>query len=341
MGPGPQLHPELAQLERRYDELVDRVEAHELSLEDARAALEALVVIDGDGSHWGLTEDGDFYRSRPGESRQVADPTKFVPPRLPLRPGEAPSPPWVRPGEHPLEVPEPVIAPPRSLGAPRAGLAGVLVRLPGGQTLLSSRLFSDRRNLWLAGIVVILLGIVIFVHGSSSPPRQPANAGIPAVGANPGAPAGGGSPTSGSAVGTSPGSGSESTSGASSPTVPVATVPGVSTPAGMPSEADVLQITSGLTSGKRGLVASVVATHPSPRALAYATALFGGAARSGLSLVPSGNPAMVKGSARWRLRLVNDATNTTFFAATVTLVRVHGAWKLAALPDFPDPLAKT
>lgn len=72
------LHPELAALTARYDELVDAVERGQLDAGSAMSTLEAMVAVDATGAEWRLDASGTWLRSMPGSQPYPADPQAFV-----------------------------------------------------------------------------------------------------------------------------------------------------------------------------------------------------------------------------------------------------------------------
>lgn len=326
MPPTPELHPELARLEQSYNTLVDQVEAGELSMDDAVAALEALVVIDGRGARWGLTVNGDFYRAYPSHPSEITDPAKFVAPQLPLRPGELNPPAWAKLTPPDGWFPPAQIGEPRSLRSPSRP-AVLADRLPAAAKIRD--LASSRRTQAVAGIVVILLVLLLVVHGS---PQKASSGGIPTGLSGTSAPVGA---TSGVPA---------STPAATAPSssFPIATVPqasGGNPQVATPSASDIEVIDTALTSGRRHLVESVLASKPSAAQLAFATALFGGAKSAGLTLVSEGSPATVGALTRWRLAFVGTTTQRPVLVATARLRDVRGTWLLVSLPNFGNPLA--
>ena len=72
------LHPELAALQRRYDELVDAVEDGTLNADVAMSTLGSLCATDSTGAEWRLDAAGNWTRNLPGETAYPADPVGFV-----------------------------------------------------------------------------------------------------------------------------------------------------------------------------------------------------------------------------------------------------------------------
>lgn len=72
------LHPELAVLSARYDELVEAVERGQLAADVAMQTLSTMVAVDATGAEWRLDPSGTWLRAMPGSSPVAADPSSFV-----------------------------------------------------------------------------------------------------------------------------------------------------------------------------------------------------------------------------------------------------------------------
>lgn len=84
------LHPELARLQERYNEVLDAHEAGNLSYDDALMSVQAMSVLDGGGFVWMIDPvSGAFLRATPGEQPIEADPSQFLPAQIPAA-GSAP-----------------------------------------------------------------------------------------------------------------------------------------------------------------------------------------------------------------------------------------------------------
>lgn len=81
------LHPELANLYERYMATYRQWEAQQLTTDQAQDAIAHLATFDATGAMWGMNMHGQFVRAWPGTQPEVADPTQFAPPTLPLDPG--------------------------------------------------------------------------------------------------------------------------------------------------------------------------------------------------------------------------------------------------------------
>lgn len=73
------LHPELGQLQLKYDELVASVEQGHISYQDAMNVLNSMVALDAAGFEWRIDADGNFTKSFPGQQPIVSDPKTFSP----------------------------------------------------------------------------------------------------------------------------------------------------------------------------------------------------------------------------------------------------------------------
>jgi len=78
------LHPDLDSLRNQYNEVLDELEAGNLSYEDALSSVQAMSVVDGAGFVWLIdTATGGFLRAVPGEVPEEADPSQFAAARIP------------------------------------------------------------------------------------------------------------------------------------------------------------------------------------------------------------------------------------------------------------------
>jgi hypothetical protein len=85
------LHPDLDSLRSQYNQVLDELEAGNLSYDDALSSVQAMSVVDGGGFIWLIdTATGGFLRAVPGEVPQEADPSEFAAARIP----SAGSSPW-------------------------------------------------------------------------------------------------------------------------------------------------------------------------------------------------------------------------------------------------------
>lgn len=81
------LHPDLALLRQRYDELLAYVDAGHLTAENAISTLETLTAVDSLGAEWRISADGTFVRNMPGTPAVPADPRQYH--SIGTRPGAA------------------------------------------------------------------------------------------------------------------------------------------------------------------------------------------------------------------------------------------------------------
>jgi hypothetical protein len=73
------LHPELGQLQVKYDELVSSVEQGHISYQDAVNVLNSMVALDAAGFEWRIDADGNFTKAFPGQQPITSDPKTFSP----------------------------------------------------------------------------------------------------------------------------------------------------------------------------------------------------------------------------------------------------------------------
>lgn len=74
-----QLHPDLAHIASRYDEIVSAWAEGRIRPEEGQAQLNALYVVDATGSHWRIDpQSGDWQRSGPDGRWYAADPSEYV-----------------------------------------------------------------------------------------------------------------------------------------------------------------------------------------------------------------------------------------------------------------------
>lgn len=84
------MHPDLAALQARYDELAAGARENHISVDDAASTLNNLTVTDGSGAVWRMDMYGAFLRSEfPGAPAQPADPAGFVDHQMRPDPGLA------------------------------------------------------------------------------------------------------------------------------------------------------------------------------------------------------------------------------------------------------------
>jgi hypothetical protein len=125
------LHPELANLYERYMATYRQWEAQQLTTDQAQDAIAHLATFDATGAMWGMNMHGQFVRAWPGAQPEVADPTQFAPPTLPLDPGgyllEAPV--GIGPSPKQLKLRRLKATGAAGAGAAARGLSGVFARL--------------------------------------------------------------------------------------------------------------------------------------------------------------------------------------------------------------------
>ena len=73
------LHPELGQLQEKYDELVSSVENGHITYQDAVNILNSMVALDASGFEWRIDVDGNFTKAFPGQQPIVVDPKTYYP----------------------------------------------------------------------------------------------------------------------------------------------------------------------------------------------------------------------------------------------------------------------
>ena len=89
------MHPELVNIQNRYERILDDNEAGHLTFEQAMDMVNQLAAIDGDGYVWSMNpQTGTFLRAQPGGIPQPADAGMFIPAQIH---GDA-TPAMVRPG---------------------------------------------------------------------------------------------------------------------------------------------------------------------------------------------------------------------------------------------------
>jgi hypothetical protein len=325
-----ELHPELARLDAQYRQLHQDVVDGNLSVDEAMYTLRLLVAFDGEGSQWGIDDQGNFYRVRAGDQNgEVVDPSAFVPSQLPQRPGTDNQPPWatadndlmtppqvVRPvgvtrPSH-TSAPVPPVEPPRKLedmdddplarrSAARSGRnsAGSPSDRIGGLLGGHSRLI-----LVLVAAAAVLLYLAVFVRDDQTP-----------TGAGAGTPATTSTPDATSLAGTTPDE---------TPTTASAT----------PTPQRVQEVIKGVTSGNKAVAGKLVADPGSDAAITLQAAMLDGLDDHGLSV--TAGPAQADGTgAVQQWTLVKSDDGSVWATTTVRWsVDSQGAWVLAAWPVF-------
>jgi hypothetical protein len=134
------MHPELEDLQSKYNSLVDQVDAGNITIEQAMATLPSYTAIDGEGWLWSIDpETGTFQRSHPNGTPEPANASLFVAAQIQGYGGPTPvqSPPPFTPSTRPdlmtppapgpfgaTAPPAPFAAPPGPFGAPASGPFG-------------------------------------------------------------------------------------------------------------------------------------------------------------------------------------------------------------------------
>lgn len=71
------LHPDLAQIENHYNELVDNVDAGNMTVKAAMETLANIQIVDGNNLLWGMDGEGNFVSGVPGTQLQITDPSQY------------------------------------------------------------------------------------------------------------------------------------------------------------------------------------------------------------------------------------------------------------------------
>lgn len=327
----------LDQLQTQYFSLYSQVEAGEISLDAAIAALERMAVVDGNGAHWSMDLEGLFLRATvAGQPGERTEPHEFADDRIPAR-RDAPSAPWADQGadlQHaspwdnmpagvqPLgtrasqQIPtyaEPTTSMRRAKNLGQAPEDGLSPKLNALKQRANSVVMTLAR--WLPGdqrTAAVILAGVLFVGGLTVytrmqiDPLDPVGTGVPVIGTD-GAP------------------------GGLLPVDPEAAVPDA---APVPGAEDGARVVSALTSADRAATISVLIRPGTATTVALQTASLAGVERAGLALVVG--PAVDDGSggmtARFELRDTVD--DTPYAAAIVTWISTPDGWKLDTWPMF-------
>lgn len=349
------LHPQLATLQNRYLELVQKVTDGELNPDDALGTLNQLAVFDGQRARWSIDEQGQFTRQRdPNSPPEPTTPTLFAPARTP-QPAGQPQDPHTNPA---LATPRTVGPPP---GSPAARPAGSLVDAPPARLVeqeglveagpveasapkkrkkasavglpasirdlpapirrLSSMLANNRLT---AGVVAVCV-VLILAAVLTSPDRQqdtPEVISPPTTAAEPNG-GGDGSATSNT---TAP--------DAASGTLPTpTTAPLSATPTGDRAQ----ELASILTSGNSDLAAVGVENSGSSAEVLFEVARYAGLEQVGLK-VDTTSPPVEAGegaaSQRWK---VTSSDGTHVADLDVSWVRIDsGTWRLDGWPTLVE-----
>lgn len=350
-----QLPPELARLQLEYDNVLDRFEANHLTLEQARATLAALSVIDADGAVWGVDDEGRFVRRvNPDAPPEIANPALFAAARTPQAPG-APSGSWeaARPAPDPTPMPSPQpAAVPQPSGvshqAPSPTPAGsnpfeqppVRPATPGADIPADSgaqprhhrphSVWKERRDSlagWatqnrttigvVAAVAAILLGAV-WVRSNSAPGSTAASSTTEAP-----------STTSGGDT-RSP----ETTAEPPGPTAaPTSSAPG--TGGVQPSATDVDLVLANLTSAQRDVATKAVIDDGTGAAVATNVAFYAGLAHTQMG-IRTGEVSVGDAGVTQRWVLFDQSSGTDLAEARVQWRSENSVWKLAAWPAWTE-----
>jgi hypothetical protein len=326
------LHPELARLQERYNEVLDQHEAGNLSYDDALISVQAMSVIDGSGYAWIVDpESGGFLRATPGDTPHLADPSQFTPAQIPSK-GSAP---WasqqdlMRPpavsgqasGSSEGFTDQPSFAQrsqrlpsddeprrasrSREKAAPRKQFAIPNIQVP-------DFVHQNKRMVIVAGVVVVVLALVMFTK-----PKQ----GEPSIPASPET-----FPAATAPVVTTP--------PVDAPVAPVPTVAPVA--ANVPSEELMYKVLAAISSGDRNAMSLNVANQIDAKPLALRTAEFKGYAATNLGVTTT--PARIEKSKVFSdLQLVDTASGTVLGSVKVRWIYTQdGYWKLNNAPSFAN-----
>lgn len=320
------LHPDLDALRRQYNQVLDELEAGNLSYEEALSTVQAMSAVDGAGFVWVIdTETGGFLRATPGESPEECDPGLFAAARIP----SAGSSPWASqqdllrpPASHRPQsrAPEPESyqggfgdsdeipemarrrqSLQKSQQVPKIKLSGV--NLPP----------VVARNKRLLGIVLVLLVVFFVVRGRSSSENEPTIVD--------------------SVPSTSPAVPIESTQ-------PPATIPPETSstlppaPEPVPTEAELQALALALISGDRAQVAAAIAADLPTKTVALYTARYFGYNATNLQMWFE-VPVLVKQRVTVEVSLVDTLSSETLAKKTVRLRRGDdGVWRFVDLINF-------
>lgn len=300
------LHPELAALEAQYNRLIDDYEAGHLTYDQARGLLASLSTVDGGGAVWGMDENGEFVRTRPGGTAEVVDPAHFVAAQLPPRPA---APPWANGGDL-LSPPQlPGTGRPAGGGGFAAGRArsiaeaedpaGPLARhLPGGLGPKASAFFAkNRTTLLIAGAALVLLAVL-----APGRPAKPVTGGVPVA-----------------------------TTVAGGPATTLAPLPGEAPAAAVPNPEQMQQALNALAG--RDTARAVLAEPGDDATVAWRVAQYAGFASAGLQ-VRTGPAAPDGQAAVSRVEVVDAATGAAVAVGRARWVTRDGRWLLAAWPEL-------
>lgn len=324
------LHPDLDSLRSQYNQVLDELEAGNLSYDDALSSVQAMSVVDGGGFIWLIdTATGGFLRAVPGEVPQEADPSEFVAARIP----SAGSSPWASQQD--------LLRPPAS---PRAreqrqapqqfdddedddSLSPMMrrrqsqQRSPRPAPQITERLRTvklppllERNKRLLVIVLVLAVAFVVFSRFSKEDPAPTIVSDAPA-------------PTS---LAPTP------LPIETVPTLPAETVPTTApAPLPLPTDDELASLKLVLLSGDRSQVAAAVFEEAPAKRVALFTARYFGYNATGLQ-IEFAAPVLEKQRAFVSVSLVDSVSGETLATRKVRLRRGDddGRWRLATLIDF-------
>lgn len=320
------LHPDLDSLRSQYNQVLDELEAGNMSHPEAVSSVQAMSVIDGGGYVWLIdTATGGFLRAVPGETPQEEDPSKFMSARIPS------------PGSSPWASQQDLLQPPTSTRRPQArqpqhdyddeddDQSSMMGRRQGSQQNTSSARSGSRlpsvklpplleRNKRLLLIVSVLtVALIVFSRFSKDAPDPTIVSGVPVP-----------SSITPTPLPVEP-----------LPTLPPETVPTEApAPAPLPTDVELESLKLAIVSGDRTQVAAAVVKEESPRRVAFYTARYYGYNATGLQ-IQFAAPVLVNGRVFVSTSLVDSASGEVVTTRKVRLRRVDGdIWQFAQLIDF-------
>lgn len=324
------LHPDLDSLRSQYNQVLDELEAGNLSYDDALSSVQAMSVVDGGGFIWLIdTATGGFLRAVPGEVPQEADPSEFIAARIP----SAGSSPWA--SQQDLLRPP---ASPRSRGERQAppqfdddeddddSLSPMMrrrqaqQRSPRPTPQVADRLRTvklppllERNKRLLAIVLVLAVAFVVFSRFSKEDPAPTIVSDTPV-------------PTTPAPV---------PLPVETTPTLPVETVPTTApAPLPLPTDDELAALKLAMLSGDRTQVAAVVFEEASAKRIALYTARYFGYNATGLQIELAA-PVLEKQRAFVSVSLVDSVSGETLATRKVRLRRGDdGLWRFATLIDF-------
>jgi hypothetical protein len=321
------LHPDLDSLRSQYNQVLDNLEAGNLSYDDALSSVQAMSVVDGGGFVWLIdTASGGFLRAVPGEVPQEADPSEFVPARIP----SAGSSPWasqqdlLRPPASPRPRGERQAPPQVDDDGEDESLSPMMRHRQAQQhssrskPQVAARLRTmklppllDRNKRLLAIVLVLIVAFVVFSRFSKEDPAPTIEADTPV-------------PTTPAPVPVE-----------TTPTLPAETVPSTApAPLPLPTADELTALELGLISGNREKVASVVLEEASAQRTALYTARYYGYVATGLQ-IKFATPVLEEQRAFVSVSLVDSDSAEILATRKVRLRRAaDGFWRFATHIDF-------